>query len=211
MGGCDTNRGFEKKLEGWLTAGPVYAETSYLGRRRIYTAVEGEFFARLDSLRPLTSNNLRDLIDVPPEHTPIDTSYIALTNSDGTVTHGVDGAYLECANMTIPVGHSLHFKYNFIAGDEINKNDFAVLEFYPNGATDSPPSVRILIHNTRLLAAAERAQTGWVPCLPVQFPQEFIGTVRWVVSNGRSLNMSLLEGQAKPSCLLLDDVQILGS
>ena len=211
MGLCDTNRGFEKKLEGWTTAGPVFAETSYLGRRRTFQAAEGNLFARLDGLRPLTANDLRDLSSIPPENIPVDTSYIALTNSDGTVTHGVDGAYIECANIAIPVGHSLHFQYNFIAGDEVNKNDFAVLEFYPDDATDSPPSLRVLIHDTRLLAAANRAQTGWELSLPVQFPQEFIGTVRWVVSNGRSLNMSLQQGQAKPSCLLLDDIRILGS
>jgi hypothetical protein len=138
---------------GYKTAGNVFLERSFKDMwDNFYFPKDGTYLARLDDPYAINSNGART---AQADQKAIFTNKISYIHNNKEETRGADGAYLELdEDVTIPLGKSLLFHYAFIACDGLPRNDFAVLEAYPTGATNP---VRKLICDIRSLRAPNNA------------------------------------------------------
>jgi hypothetical protein len=207
------NKFFEKgKLDGYTSshASLVRVERFFRDQRfgTFYDPPDGRYLAVLDDA-PVTSDGVRrtDTVKTAANHNGYFRQF-SLEHSDGSVTHGGDGAYLEVAGLCdFRQGQALYIVYAFVARDW--NNDFAVLELLPQTGPQLSP---ILIHSIEE-AAGDHSR----PIENKQFwhgfhyvlPKAFKGTVRVAVINGQKRSTPTSDLKVRPSCLLLDSIDLV--
>ena len=205
------NRHFEMgQFNGFTTYGICQIEKSFDTFLRTHTfhPVRGDFFALLEDPRKIDGDGVRKLAPGDPQ--PVDTSHLSFTpDADGRTTLGVDGAILECQQVTIDVGETLWFHWAFTRFDWSPANDFAVFAAYDGGLTDAQPSYREILTQSIELERQSRWYTDW-QAFSWRPGTKFSGTLRWIVSNGISTSVALPRpgGDARPCALLIDCVEL---
>lgn len=204
------NRHFESgNLTGFVSYGLCSVVKSFEAYRAIHTyhPVSGEFFALLDDPRRISGDGTRAL--GPGDPKPVSLSHLTFTpDASGQTTVAVDGAVLECRNVTINAGQALWFHWAFARFDWSPANDFALFTAYP-GDNDSEPIYKACLAQSLELERQNRWATNW-EAFSWRPTQRFIGTLRWIVANGISTSIPLPRpgGDARPSALLLDCIDL---
>lgn len=205
------NQHFETgQFDGFITHGLCQIQKSFgtFLSSHTFLPVRGDFFALLEDPRRIDGDGVRKLAPGDPQ--PVDTSHLSFTpDADGRNTLGVDGAILECQQVTINVGETLWFHWAFTRFDWSPANDFAVFAAYEGDHVDTQPIFKNVLTQTIALERQNRWYTDWqaFSWRPVT---KFSGTLRWIVSNGISTSHALPRpgGSARPSALLIDCVEL---
>ena len=148
----------------------------------------------------------------------IDHEYL---DGNNKTTVGADGAWLECAGVTIKKGERLWFHWRFCRFDSMPYNDFALFLAYPDDDTRVAAAHRQLLcdvltlERTPSLATGVNSNSNWSSPWTVGVfdpPDGFKGTLRWLASNGQSVS-GVTSRRAtrrfhRPSALLLDNFAI---
>lgn len=194
----------------------VTIEQQYESENRECVVSDEGCFVRIDDPRAIDSDGLR-----LPEAKNAAISLVAEKNwlprvhSDGTLTYGGRGAWLECRNVLIPKNKRLGFRYTFLRFASLPTNAFAVLLFFPNDNTSATPLTPHWICCVKDLQQDKGGiyQTGWTEDLvKIDCSGDFQGTVRWIVSTGHSVSdQGVIPDNtrfARPGCLLIDAIDI---
>ncbi len=197
-------------LQGFATEGIVRIVQSFdaiHGAHR-YSPVRGAHFIVLDDPAKIDGDGARKPDQGDPK--PADTTRFTFPpDADGKTTLGVDGAILECREVTIQAGQTLWFHWAFARFDWSPANDFALFAAYNGANTNAPPVFSRRLAESLELERQNRWFTewqafAWCPAAT------FTGTLRWIVSNGLSTALPVPRpgGDARPSALLLDCVEL---
>jgi hypothetical protein len=170
-----------------------------------YQPVSGNFFALLEDPWRIDGVGMR--VFSPGDPKPVSLSHLTFApDADGRTTMAVDGAVLECRNVTINVGQVIWFHWAFARFDWSPANDFAMFTAY-EGDTSQPPIYRTYLAQSLELERQGRWYTNW-EAFSWRPTNRFCGTLQWIVANGISTSVPLPRpgGEARPSALLLDCV-----
>lgn len=163
-----------------LVHGPSALETKFEGRQgKIVRTCSGfDRFLRLDSPREIDSDGVRK----PNVQAANVATIVPPIDHGGAKTFPGDGAWLECNNVTIPAGKSLHFYWGFLRFDGLPANDFCL--FQPDG---EPPVHLSQIFDLEMNGNANQTSGpgGRVWMEKTWKPQNgsFNGHLRWIVAN----------------------------
>jgi hypothetical protein len=204
------NRHFESgNLNGFVTHGMclvVKSFDAYLSTHT-YQPVSGKCFALLEDPRRINGDGVRVL--GPGDPKPVSLSHLSFTpDASGQTTMAVDGAILECRNVTINVGQALWFHWAFARFDWSPANDFSMFAAY-EGDTSQIPIYRVYLAQSLDLERQNRWHTNW-EAFSWRPTKKFCGRLQWIVANGISTSVPLPRpgGDARPSALLLDCVDL---
>jgi hypothetical protein len=207
------NKRFERgDLSGYSSSGIALVERFFQDEEYgdQYHPLDGQFFLRLDDPHDITFDGERSSVT---STMAVSTTYIKLQNSDGSVTHGADGAWLEFSE-TIPKKSALWLRFAFIDYDVLPYNDFALLEATHADGTVERETIcdltSIAVHRMRRNSATFWDSYFWQP------KKSFNGTIRIVMSNGQMRPTSsgrgsrpTIERYSRPSCLLIDALDVV--
>lgn len=177
----------------------------------------GHYMALLDDPRLVDNDGWRTVDDqVPasyssPQAAVVDYSFNPDTN--GRITHGVDGARLQTGFLMLLQGQTVSIVWNFLIGDHIpGHNDFALLQIIDDQNQ--------LIFETVLYQATEKL-SAWASGWRVSewtCPADCTASIAITVANGYQVNPGIEAGDATlqdasryPSGLLLDSIEIVGA
>lgn len=201
---------FERgNLDGFVTRGMCTVATMFDAFRgtQVFHPVSGRFFAVLDDPRKIDGDGAR--IVSPGDPKPAALSALTFTpDASGQTTLAVDGAVLECPEVTIEVGQTLWFHWAFLRFDWSPANDFAMFAAYERGVTEEPTYKAYLAQSLEL-ERQQRWYTNW-EAFSWRPTTRFCGSLRWIVANGISTSIPLPRpgGDARPSALLLDCIAL---
>lgn len=196
-------------LSGFVTHGICMVAKTFdaFGGTQVFHPVSGRFFAVLDDPRKIDGDGVRVVSSRDPK--PVSLSHLTFTpDASGQTTMAVDGAVLECANVTIEAGQALWFHWAFLRFDWSPANDFALFAAYP-GDTASEPIYKAYLVQSLELERQNRWFTNW-EAFSWRPTQRFTGALQWIVANGISTSVPLPRpgGDARPSALLLDRIAL---
>jgi len=196
-------------LRGFTTEGlcTVVKTFDAFKRTHVFHPVSGQFFAVLDDPRRIDGEGARVLN--PGEPNPVSLSqYTFSPDVSGQTTLAVDGATLECRNVTVEVGQALWFHWAFTRFDWSPANDFAMFAAYEGSAVDEPV-YKVYLAQSLDLERQGRWYTNW-EVFSWRPTKRFCGSLRWIVANGISTSIPLPRpgGDARPSALLLDCIAL---
>lgn len=197
-------------LRGFRTEGLCAVARTFDAFRGTYVfhPVGGQYFAVLDDPRRIDGDGARDLNPGDPKPAAL-SQYTFTPDVSGQTTLAVDGATLECRNVTVDVGQALWFHWAFARFDWSPANDFAMFAAY-EGSTVDEPVYKVYLAQSLDLERQGRWYTNW-EAFSWRPTKKFCGTLRWIVANGISTSIPLPRpgGDARPSALLLDCI-VLG-
>ncbi len=165
----------------------------------------GKYFALLDDPRLVDSDGAR--LSDPSLPPPADTRAFQFMDAfTGMTTFGIDGAILEVPDVAISSGQFLQFRWRFLCYDTsaAGNNDFALFE----AGDDAGPVYRTVLAQANALPSGGLIPWNtwlWQPAA------DFRGTLRWVASNGTTVDPPVpsSSNRARPSALLIDSIHIL--
>lgn len=201
---------FEKgNLDGFVTQGLCAVAKTYdafMGTH-VFHPVSGTFFAVLDDPHKVDEDGARVMKPTDPK--PAELSHFTFTpDVMGQTTLAVDGAILECPEVTIEAGQALWFHWAFLRFDWSPANDFAMFAVYEKG-TAHQPLYKAYLAQSLELEHQQRWYTNW-EAFSWRPTTRFCGNLRWIVANGISTSIPLPRpgGDARPSALLLDRIAL---
>lgn len=198
------------EFQGYRTYGICRIAKSFstFQEAHVYQPVRGEYFALLDDPKHIDGDGVRTprLGDPPAADT---SRWVLSPDADNRTTLGVDGAILECADMTIEAGQALWFHWAFARFDWSPANDFAMFAAFKDGDTEQTPGFKVCLAQSIELERQNRWYTDW-QVFSWRPAERFQGTIQWIVSNGMSTSLPLPRpgGGARPSALLIDCVDL---
>lgn len=201
---------FEKgDLCGFMTQGMCMVAQTFDAFRGTYVfhPVSGQFFAVLDDPRRIDGDGARIVNPGDPKPAAL-SQYTFTPDVSGQTTLAVDGAILECHNVTVEAGQALWFHWAFARFDWSPANDFAMFAAY-DGSTANEPLYKVYLAQSLELERQGRWYTHW-EAFSWRPAKRFCGTLRWIVANGISTSIPLPRpgGNARPSALLLDCIAL---
>ncbi|WP_141654399.1 hypothetical protein [Candidatus Nitrospira nitrosa] len=196
-------------LSGFSTEGLCRVANTFEAFRgtQVFHPVSGNFFAVLDDPRKVDEDGAR--VVKPRDPMPAALSHLTFTpDVSGQTTLAVDGAILECPDVTIEAGQALWFHWAFLRFDWSPANDFAMFAAYEKGAAQEPLYKAYLAQSLEL-ERQQRWYTNW-EAFSWRPTRRFCGSLRWIVANGISTSIPLPRpgGDARPSALLLDCIAL---
>lgn len=196
-------------LSGFTTEGLCAVAKTFDAFRGTYVfhPVSGQFFAVLDDPRKIDEDGARVLRQRDPKPASL-SQYTFTPDVSGQTTLAVDGAVLECCDVTIKAGQALWFHWAFARFDWSPANDFALFAAYDRDAQDEPVYKAYLAQSLELERQG-RWYTNW-EAFSWRPTKRFCGSLRWIVANGISTSIPLPRpgGDARPSALLLDCIAL---
>jgi hypothetical protein len=207
----EDNTCFEKgTFEGFATQGlcrvmkefPAFMNVDQLRPFR------GQYVAVLDDPHKIDSDGARRLD--PTDPLPADTSPFGFPNdAAGRVTIGVDGAILECRDVTIEAGQAIWFHWRFARFSWSPFNAFALFETSANEMPGTDPVHRAILAQSIQLEDQNVLYTPWT-AYAWRPTARFSGTLRWVVSSGFSTTNPSAMGRVsgRPGALLIDSIEL---
>ena len=210
MPGTTDNWEFERgDLSGFKTQGMCSVVKTFDAFRETYVfhPVSGQFFAVLDDPHRIDGDGSRVVQPGNPKPAAL-SQYTFTPDVSGQTTLAVDGAVLECCNVTIKAGQVLWFHWAFARFDWSPANDFAMFAAYDQDTQDEPIYKAYLAQSLELERQG-RWYTNW-EAFSWRPTTRFCGTLRWMIANGISTSIPLPRpgGDARPSALLLDCIAL---
>jgi hypothetical protein len=197
-------------LDGFVTQGMCMIVKSFDAFRgtQVFHPVSGKYFAVLDDPRKVDEDGSRVMKARDPK--PVALSHLTFTpDASGQTTLAVDGAVLECSDVTIEVGQALWFHWAFLRFDWSPANDFAMFAAYDDRETSQELIYKAYLAQSLELERQQRWYTNW-EAFSWRPTKRFCGSLRWIVANGISTSIPLPRpgGDARPSALLLDCIAL---
>lgn len=196
-------------LSGFVTQGSCTVAKTFDAFKGTYVfhPVSGKYFAVLDDPRRVDGEGARVLRPGDPKPARL-AQYTFTPDVSGQTTLAVDGALLECRNVTVEAGQALWFHWAFARFDWSPANDFAMFAAY-EGETTQEPMYKAYLAQSLELERQQRWYTNW-EAFSWRPTKRFCGSLRWIVANGISTSIPLPRpgGDARPSALLLDCIAL---
>jgi len=218
------NASFQKgNFQGFKTRGLAKVESSFdpfiHSRGTRITPDSGRYFARLDGAGLLGSGIQLDANGNRRSNTYAVFKDISFDSGWGTTTGG-HGAWLKSEDISLAVGESIFFDWQFILTQPYHPdplhNAFAAVRLLPSN-TSVPSAMHVLIE-ARAMAYMDLLGVYQSPAwrhasIPWSGTAPFRGTVQWLVSSGHCVSSTSHTSDQKiactwPACLVIDHIRL---